>query len=211
MRWSRINLAVKVWKGNGMVADVVLTPKQQSERAEAAYAMWYYLSNDSKLVEVIDGDIIYTPVGRDHSGTVGELIYILGTFEREFKTGHVMGGLFAVQISKSMVFEPDLMFIRAENTSKIGEEGLTFPPDLVVEVLSPSTLRRDRGIKFVEYAKFGVREYWLVGTDRKTIEVFELVGEAYQLLGLFKGAAQVQTKVLEGLDLVAKKVFKGLK
>ena len=68
--------------------------------------------------------------------------------------------------------QPDLLFVAEARRAIIGEMGLADAPDLVVEILSPSTARRDRGIKLDLYARAGVREYWIVDTERDEVEVW---------------------------------------
>lgn len=67
-------------------------------------------------------------------------------------------------------FIPDMMIVC--DRSKIKEKGVYGAPDLVVEVLSPGTAKRDRGYKKDTYAKCGVREYWLVSPAEKSVEVY---------------------------------------
>ena len=68
--------------------------------------------------------------------------------------------------------QPDIFFVSAERLGIIGEAQVTGAPDLVVEILSPSTARRDRGIKFDLYARGGVREYWIVDPDEDSVDVW---------------------------------------
>ena len=73
--------------------------------------------------------------------------------------------------------EPDLIFVRRDRaTDVIKEHGAVGPPDLVIEILSGSTARRDRGIKRQRYGAPGVPEYWIVDTDAKHGEVYRLSG-----------------------------------
>ncbi|NIQ54198.1 MAG: Uma2 family endonuclease, partial [Gammaproteobacteria bacterium] len=66
--------------------------------------------------------------------------------------------------------EPDLVFVRKERRGIIGERGIEAAPDLVIEIVSPSTAGRDRGIKRERYAHYGVPEYWVVDPDERGIE-----------------------------------------
>ncbi len=68
--------------------------------------------------------------------------------------------------------QPDLLFVSDERWGIVGEKGLQGAPDLVVEILSPSTAHRDRGIKLDLYARSGVREYWIADPVRDLDEVF---------------------------------------
>jgi Uma2 family endonuclease len=77
-------------------------------------------------------------------------------------------------------YEPDICFFGIAKASLIAPDTLKFPiPDLIVEVLSPSTEARDRGIKFADYASHGVREYWIIDTITESVELYRLADMAY--------------------------------
>ena len=80
-------------------------------------------------------------------------------------------------------FIPDMMVVC--DRSKIQSDGVHGAPDLVVEVLSPSTAKRDRGYKKDTYEKCGVREYWLVNPADKSVEIYRLEGQSYVLFDLY--------------------------
>jgi len=66
--------------------------------------------------------------------------------------------------------EPDVLFVSAARAGILSERGVEGAPDLVIEVVSPSTAERDRGIKLERYRRYGVPEYWIVDPDTGTIE-----------------------------------------
>ena len=68
--------------------------------------------------------------------------------------------------------QPDLLFVSNERQGIIGKKQMLGAPDLVVEILSPSTAHRDRGIKLDLYARCGVRQYWIVDPDRDVVDVW---------------------------------------
>ena len=72
--------------------------------------------------------------------------------------------------------QPDILFVSGERRGIVGEKQLTGAPDLVVEILSPSTAHRDRGIKLDLYARCGVREYWIVDPDEDVVDVWRFEG-----------------------------------
>ena len=80
-------------------------------------------------------------------------------------------------------YEPEVCFFGRAKSSAFSLDQMHFPaPDLVVEILSPSTEMNDRGIKFEDYAAHGVDEYWLVDPDREFVEQYVLRGDTYELL-----------------------------
>lgn len=78
---------------------------------------------------------------------------------------------------------------------------------LVVESLSPSTEERDRGIKLQLYRRYGVREYWLVDPEERTVEVLALSPEGYQVLGRYSEDEVVSSQVLAGFQFLAEEIF----
>ncbi len=85
--------------------------------------------------------------------------------------GAVYDAPFDVILSEEDVVQPDIVFVAAEHRHRLRPEGLRGAPDLVVEILSPATAERDRGVKQHLYFKYGVREYWLVDPEGQTVEV----------------------------------------
>jgi Uma2 family endonuclease len=130
---------------------------------------------------------------------VGTLIH---NYNELFNLGKVGGGTTTVRLAKYQGPEPDLFFIRKNRTGIIGEKYVEGPPDLCVEGLSKSTRKIDRGRKFVLYAKHDVKEYWIIGPLRKTIEFYEnQEGEWVEIKPDAQG--RLHSKVLPGLWLKA--------
>jgi Uma2 family endonuclease len=77
----------------------------------------------------------------------------------------------------------------------------------VIEILSPATEERDRGIKLQLYCRYGVREYWLVDPRERTVEVLALSPEGYQVLGLYNEDEAVNSQVLVGFQFLAEEIF----
>jgi Uma2 family endonuclease len=104
-------------------------------------------------------------------------------------------------------YEPDVVFF-----SKARAQGFThgqseFPvPDLVVEVLSPSTQANDRGVKFDDYERSGVREYWLVDPEQRTVEVYHAEGQRF-VLRTASGSGRLESQVLAGFQVEVASLF----
>jgi hypothetical protein len=106
----------------------------------------------------------------------------------------------------AFMFESSLLFVSRAHADRIGEQ-FYGPPDLAVQVISPATQRTDRGDKFVEYARAGVSEYWLVDPEPRTIEVFVLEKDVYVLLGKFGAGETVRSQLLPGFQVTVDVVF----
>jgi Uma2 family endonuclease len=138
-------------------------------------------TSGSTRYEIIDDELVVTPSpsGR-HQQIVTDLVTLLNVFVKSNRLGRVFTGPLDVLFAEGDYFEPDILFVHRDRAHLLGERGVEGPPDLVVEVLSPSTAARDRGVKLDRYRLFGVAEYWVVDPDERTIEVWELAGNAEQ-------------------------------
>ena len=147
-----------------------------STRRRWTYADFTRLpSETSTRYEVIDGELFVTPgPALRHQGIVMHLASQLHVFARSHDLGQVFTGPLDVLFAEGDYFEPDIVFVQKDRAELLSERGVEGPPDLVVEILSPSTAARDRGIKLERYRLFGVPEYWVVDPDARTVEVWRL-------------------------------------
>ncbi len=132
----------------------------------------YRNAPEDKRYELLDGDLVVVPAPKEvHQRVLMNLSYLLLQFIRQAKSGHFYVAPFDVVLSDTDVVQPDLLFVSNERSHIITDENIQGAPDLVVEILSPSTAERDRTYKRALYAKYGVGEYWLVDTDAKSVTV----------------------------------------
>ena len=133
-------------------------------------------------VEFINGEIImHSPAANEHIAITGFISNLLVNYANTHDLGEV-------RIEKALCvfqrndYEPDIVFFGPEKTAKLRPKTLKFPvPDFVCEVLSDSTTKRDRGVKFQDYEAHGVREYWIVNPDRRELEQYVLERGRYVL------------------------------
>ena len=148
----------------------------------AAVRGWTYeefarLPDDGNRYEVIDGELFVTPaLGSLHQRVVWRLGTALENFCDAHGVGTMYGAPYDVILDDGDYLQPDLVFVRRDREHIVEKHGMVGAPDLVVEVLSDTTGRRDRGIKRDRYAAFGVPEYWIVDADAKRIEVLRMKG-----------------------------------
>ena len=136
-------------------------------------------SEGSTRYEVIAGELVVTPApSLRHQRIATDLVTLLNEFVREHGLGEVYAGPVDVLFAEGDYLEPDIVFVRRDRRAILSDRGIEAAPDLVVEVLSPSTADRDRGIKLDRYRHFGVAEYWVVDPDARAIEVWRPGGEA---------------------------------
>jgi Uma2 family endonuclease len=110
-----------------------------------------------------------------------------------------------VKLSDQDVVQPDLLVVC--NRDQVKDGHIEGPPSLVIEILSPSTLRHDRIRKLALYAEFGVKEYWLVQLDSPMVEVLELDGDAYRVAGNFDDTDVLQSATFPELQVSLSEVF----
>lgn len=152
------------------------------------------LPENTAFVELLDGGIIVSPTPKTpHQRSVRAIFRYL---DQTVPSGEVLFAPLSVHFDADNVPEPDVFWVSGpESKCKLGEDGYWHgAPDLIVEVLSPSTEDRDRDDKFTLYQKYGVREYWLVGAN--FIEVYVLVNGKFERLGAFGRGKKFQSPVL---------------
>ena len=105
---------------------------------------------------------------------------------------------------------PDIIFVAQRPAAiSLGPKTIDAPPDLVVEILSPGTRRRDLTTKRALYARFGVQEYWIVDPDARTVTVLALAGDNFEPVPRGEGGA-IASRVLPGFTLALNDVFAGV-
>ena len=162
---------------------------------------YFALPDTNRYVELSNGRIIMPPHPTDrHQAAVMELAFRLRTFVLERGLGIVRIAPLPVRLWPGKIREPDIFFLSKEHADRAGEK-VYGVPDLVIEVLSGGTEEVDRGDKYFEYAKAGVREYWIVDPDKHKIEIYILRGSVYQLWERFVSGETVRSGLLPGFEI----------
>jgi len=113
-----------------------------------------------------------------------------------------------VVLSNTDVVQPDLLFVSHERAHLLlGGASILGAPDLVVEILSPSTAGRDRTLKRGPYAKHGVQEYWLIDPDARTVTVLRLAGGAFEMVRLYGAGETMTSPMLAGFAVDLDEIF----
>ncbi len=169
---------------------------------------FFKLYPEESRLELVNGEVYEMPAPDTyHQDVVGNIFYLLKSYIRQAGKGKVFVAPVDVVLSKSLVLQPDVVYL--ENESKVGKK-IHGSPDLVVEVVSPSTFKRDLTDKMKLYERHKVKEYWLVFPLEKTIMVYELKDDGYELFSYATEKGRVKSKVLEGFELEVEEVFGGL-
>ena len=104
-------------------------------------------------------------------------------------------------------YEPDLCFFSKAKSQKFKKGQRLFPvPDLSIEVRSPSTAKRDEGVKYSDYEQHGVSEYWLIDPEREIVRQYQLIDGAYQLI--IKAAdGMIASTAVKGFEVPIRAIF----
>jgi Uma2 family endonuclease len=172
------------------------------------YADWAASPDDGLRREVIGGELFVTPPPAiKHQRLSREIEFRLLTYLREHELGEVLNAPVGLRLSDEDVVEPDLVVVFFQGGATIGEQAIFGAADIVVEILSPGTAKRDLVVKRALYESAGVREYWIVDPEAKTVEVLRLDGAAYTRHGLFEREHTLTSSVLVGFELELPEVF----
>jgi Uma2 family endonuclease len=158
-------------------------------------------------IQLISGEFIMSPAALTlHQRISGYLFAKLYQFVSERNLGEVFHAATDVHVSYQDVYQPDIFFISKEHLIDIEEDGVYGAPDLVIEILSPSTASYDRGTKMEAYQKFGVKEYWIVDPKEKRLDCFVNSPNGFQ--SMFSGTGgMLCSDVLRDFCVDVKTVF----
>jgi Uma2 family endonuclease len=168
--------------------------------------------DDGQRHELIDGEHYVTPTPvLKHQRIVGNVFFLIRSHLEMHRLGEVFGAPLDVIFSKFDVVEPDVLYVSSERAKEIFGQWVHGAPDLVVEVGSPSTRKRDETIKRRLYERWGVPEYWVVDPELDVVRVYRREGDRFERpLELSLEANDVlTTPLLPGLEMPLAQVFKG--
>ncbi len=159
--------------------------------------------------ELLNGILVRrnAPSG-EHQLVQSEIFGNLYNFVKSKKMGMVLGSPTSVVLSDYDAPQPDILFLSNENMHKFDPEwGIKGAPDLVIEIVSPSSFKADRFDKKQLYEEHGVPEYWLVDPNYRSIEVFTLKDGHYQIHAFGVDDEKISSLLLEGLEIELSSIF----
>ena len=176
-----------------LLQQAELALRQEARRREEFYA---WLKEDVKA-EFINGQIVmHSPVKERHWTTVGNITGLLRPYALKHKLGRVASEKALIALLRND-YEPDVCFWKQTKADQFTAGQTKLPaPDLVFEVLSRGTAKRDRGVKFTDYAANGIAEYWIVNPGKQTVEQYEFDPdmEEYAHVGTFAKSEEIESK-----------------
>jgi Uma2 family endonuclease len=163
--------------------------------------------DDDMKAEFINGEVVvHSPVKKEHTDATGFLYKILDPFVRLSKLGWVGYEKVMSAFSRND-YEPDVVFFGVEKAEGLKKGQWKYPiPDLVVEVLSESTEKNDRGVKFRDFETHGISEYWIIDPDEETVEQYFLQNGKFKL-HLKAGRGIIESRVVVGFSIDIRAVF----
>jgi Uma2 family endonuclease len=172
------------------------------------YDDYLLFPEDGRRHEILDGEHYVTPSpSTKHQDVSVQLTTHLNLFILEHRLGKLYSAPTDVVLSRHDVVVPDLVFISKARLALVTHPGVQGPPDLVIEILSPSTRRMDQRLKLERYESFGVQEYWVVDPDQETLTVYRLEGDRFHSSTDLTPEDTVTTPLLPGLELPLEKIF----
>jgi Uma2 family endonuclease len=135
-------------------------------------AEYYEMPEGGPRFQLIEGELCMSPSpNRQHQKLIANLFLALGNHVRERDLGEVYFSPFDVELDVHNVYQPDLCFFSHARERHLTKQGASGPPDFVIEILSPKTAKFDRQQKLHNYARAGVREYWIVDPATRSVTV----------------------------------------
>ncbi len=185
--------------------------KPAPDRIKLTYDDFLLFPDDGKRHELIDGEHYVTPSpNTKHQRVSGNLFFLMRAWLEEHPIGQVFYAPFDVVFSRFDVVEPDLLYVsNARMTEIVTTQHVTGAPDIVVEIGSPGTRKRDETIKRRLYERSGVSEYWVLDPALDVVRVYRREGAAFtRPVELSTEAGDVLTTPhLAGLELPLTRLF----
>ncbi|MGD0089907.1 MAG: Uma2 family endonuclease [Planctomycetota bacterium] len=184
----------------------------ESFTAQGEWSEEEYLELDTnRLIEFTDGRLEVLPMPKtSHQRSGAHLFEVLRAFVSHGKAGEVLYGGVRIRLRPGMIREPDIVFMLAEHSARVGEDYWD-GADLVMEVVSPGAKDRERNLrrKRLEYAAAGIPEYWIIDPKLARITVLRLEGDHYVVHGEFKPGEQASSVLLKGFTVDVAAVLAG--
>jgi Uma2 family endonuclease len=190
----------------------VAQPTAPAERAAKrwTYEEYYRLTPEShaERYEIDDGELVpMASPNLSHQECVLNLCILMRQYVIAHDLGRVFVSPFDVIFEKYNTAQPDVMFVSKARAEIVQERGIFGAPDVVVEVTSPSSTRRDWQEKADKYLRFGVQEYWLVNPTERSVEVRIWRADHWAVHSLARETGTAESLLLPGFTVDLAQVF----
>ena len=179
--------------------------RQSTDVIRMTAEQFFQLVESNQPTELIEGEVIVSPSPIVmHQRISRQLVALL---LRVIPNGELFFAPMDVYFDAQNVLQPDVIWVAENSQCTIGEKYLDGPPDLLVEIFSPGTIRQDKITKFKLYERFGVREYWLVDPIEQYIEVYRLEDEQFLQQGIYEPGNMFESVVLNNHTILVEQIF----
>ena len=176
-------------------------------KTRLTYADYLEMSDDERY-ELLNGELVLSPSPKEiHLYTSSMLHLKIGTHARKCNLGKVYFSPFDVVLSDTDVVQPDSYSSQMNAPDMITPDNVRGAPDLVVEILSPTTADRDRTIKLDLYATHGVKGYWMVDPDSRTVIVLLRDESRFEVSGIYGEGQTLSSPTLKGFSVALGEIF----
>jgi Uma2 family endonuclease len=188
-------------------AEATVSWLESCNWTEEAY---FALPDTNHLLELSDGRLVVLEMPTiEHQDLAFEAAHRLRLWTTQSRAGKVVVAPYPIRLWPGKIREPDVVFYRTEHLDRIHAQ-YGEPPDVALEVLSPSTRSTDLRRKSLEYARAGVAEYWVIDPHARWVELYALEGRRYRRVGRFVPGDVARSTVLEGFTLDVAELFAAL-
>ena len=161
----------------------------------------YYKLDDDRRYEIIGGNLLMAPAPDTwHQDWSRKLFRLIDRFVTKNNRGEVFYAPIDIVLDEENTVQPDIVFIATPNLQIIQRRAIFGVPELLVELVSPSSVRRDRYDKKALYARFGVKEYWIGDPANKALEILTLKNGRYELHCGAEVKGPLTSLILSGLE-----------
>jgi len=158
--------------------------------------------------QLIGGELIMTLAPTPYHQRISRKIdFLLIEYVEKNELGEVFDAPIDVYFEETETYQPDIIFISKERLNIISETKIKGAPDLIIEILSPATAYYDLGRKYEVYEKNGVKEYWIVHPERKSIEIYQNQEGQFKLIQIAKEKDTVNSSLFKDFELNLEKIF----
>ena len=167
-----------------------------------SYHEYVLFPKDRNRREILEGELFVTPSPKFlHQKVSYRLSLSLGNHIERYRLGTLLTAPMDVVLSPHNIVQPDLLFIAKGREKIITNDNIQGAPDLIIEIISPSSGSEDRIHKHQVYARYGVRHYWMIDPDNRLFEAYQLRGRHYRLVGRYSAVDTFKPSLFPGLSL----------
>ncbi len=195
-----------------MLIKEEIQKKENKSKPKISSEYRQYLDKTSELEksEWIDGElVVHSPVLKRHLSVSRKLTRLMSAYTDRYDLGYVAFEKALINLKLGVQnYEPDIVFFSKEKTDSMTEKTSMFGvPDLVVEILSDGTERRDRGVKYQNYEKSKIPEYWIISAEKHIVEKYVLVNNKYILQKIYKIGDYIESEQIKGFHIPVRAIF----